>query len=130
MLTHLIDEKRFSFHYFLNCLSYIKEFVHGDFGRTKPNLTSLLGADCDILELDVQVSATSYQLVLERYRIVLLALVSYRFMLRHVVIIIVIIIVSKLQISVACYQNSNILNKSENATLQLSIFYEKVLDKK
>ena len=34
---------------------YIKEFVHGDFGRTKPNLTELLSVDCDILELDVQV---------------------------------------------------------------------------
>ena len=53
-------KKKLSFYDFLNCLSYIKEFVHGDFGRTKPNLTSLLGADCDILELDVQVSATSF----------------------------------------------------------------------
>ena len=35
--------------------SYIKEFVHGDFGRTKPNMTELTGVECDILELDVQV---------------------------------------------------------------------------
>uniref|UniRef100_A0A3P9L2Z0 tRNA pseudouridine(55) synthase n=1 Tax=Oryzias latipes TaxID=8090 RepID=A0A3P9L2Z0_ORYLA len=33
---------------------YIKEFVHGDFGRTKPNLCELLKTDTDILELDVE----------------------------------------------------------------------------
>lgn len=34
---------------------YIKEFVHGDLGRTKPNLASLLHWDeleCDIVLLD------------------------------------------------------------------------------
>lgn len=36
--------------------SYIKEFVHGDFGRTKPNIGSLLNRTADILELDVEVS--------------------------------------------------------------------------
>lgn len=37
--------------------TYIKEFVHGDFGRTKPSLGSLL-TDCetDLVELDVLVS--------------------------------------------------------------------------
>lgn len=35
--------------------SYIKEFVHGDFGRTKPNLCDLLKSETDILELDVEV---------------------------------------------------------------------------
>lgn len=35
---------------------YIKEFVHGDFGRTKPNMCELLKTDTDILELDVEVS--------------------------------------------------------------------------
>ncbi|XP_029019592.1 putative tRNA pseudouridine synthase Pus10 isoform X2 [Betta splendens] len=34
--------------------TYIKEFVHGDFGRTKPNLSQLLKTDTDILELDVE----------------------------------------------------------------------------
>ncbi|XP_061771774.1 putative tRNA pseudouridine synthase Pus10 isoform X2 [Nerophis ophidion] len=34
--------------------TYIKEFVHGDFGRTKPNLCQLLHTDTDILELDVE----------------------------------------------------------------------------
>lgn len=33
--------------------TYIKEFVHGDLGRTVPNVGSLLGAECDILQLDV-----------------------------------------------------------------------------
>ena len=36
----------------------MKEFVHGDFGRTQPNLGTMLGADCDILTLDVTVSAS------------------------------------------------------------------------
>jgi tRNA pseudouridine synthase 10 len=37
--------------------TYIKEFVHGDFGRTEPNLSSLLGdCDTDLMELDVLVS--------------------------------------------------------------------------
>lgn len=37
--------------------TYIKEFVHGDFGRTQPNLASLLGdCDTDLMELDVMVS--------------------------------------------------------------------------
>lgn len=36
--------------------TYVKEFVHGDFGRTKPNLTTILNRFVDILELDVLVS--------------------------------------------------------------------------
>lgn len=35
--------------------SYVKEFVHGDFGRTKPNLGNLLNSETDILQLDVEV---------------------------------------------------------------------------
>lgn len=37
--------------------TYVKEFVHGDFGRTRPSLSDLLGVKCgevDILELDVE----------------------------------------------------------------------------
>ncbi|XP_012677961.2 putative tRNA pseudouridine synthase Pus10 [Clupea harengus] len=34
--------------------TYIKEFVHGDFGRTKPNLGELMKTEVDILELDVE----------------------------------------------------------------------------
>ncbi|XP_078448203.1 pseudouridine synthase family protein [Wolffia australiana] len=33
--------------------TYIKEFVHGDFGRTHPNMGSLLGCRAEILQLDV-----------------------------------------------------------------------------
>lgn len=33
--------------------TYIKEFVHGDRGRTVPSLGSLLGCEADILQLDV-----------------------------------------------------------------------------
>ncbi|KAG7197032.1 hypothetical protein KM043_017564 [Ampulex compressa] len=33
--------------------TYVKEFVHGDFGRTKPSLCDLLNADVDIVALDV-----------------------------------------------------------------------------
>jgi tRNA pseudouridine synthase 10 len=33
--------------------TYIKEFVHGDNGRTLPNVGRLLGCDADILQLDV-----------------------------------------------------------------------------
>ena len=33
--------------------TYIKEFVHGDFGRTNPNLGSILNCNTDILQLDV-----------------------------------------------------------------------------
>lgn len=40
--------------------SYIKEFVHGDFGRTKPNIGSLLNRTADILELDVEVSSSLF----------------------------------------------------------------------
>lgn len=33
--------------------TYIKEFVHGDRGRTQPNLGSLLSCQADIIQLDV-----------------------------------------------------------------------------
>ena len=32
---------------------YIKEFVHGEMGRTNPSLASILGARCDFISLDV-----------------------------------------------------------------------------
>ena len=34
--------------------TYIKEFVHGDFGRTQPNLRQLMKQEVDILLLDVE----------------------------------------------------------------------------
>lgn len=33
--------------------TYIKEFIHGDLGRTKPNFASLIDSSADILQLDV-----------------------------------------------------------------------------
>ncbi|CAN9493108.1 unnamed protein product [Ophioblennius macclurei] len=49
---------RDSHHFYLGLKTqagtYIKEFVHGDFGRTTPNLCQLLSTDTDILELDVE----------------------------------------------------------------------------
>jgi len=33
--------------------TYIKEFVHGDLGRTTPNIGSILNCEADILQLDV-----------------------------------------------------------------------------
>ncbi|KAL3340759.1 hypothetical protein AABB24_029071 [Solanum stoloniferum] len=33
--------------------TYIKEFVHGDFGRTQPSIGSILGCRTEILQLDV-----------------------------------------------------------------------------
>ena len=33
--------------------TYIKEFVHGDLNRTRPNIGSLLGCEADIVQLDV-----------------------------------------------------------------------------
>ena len=37
--------------------TYVKELVHGDLGRTVPNLSSILGCEVDILALDVMVRA-------------------------------------------------------------------------
>jgi len=34
--------------------TYVKELVHGDFSRTRPNLQTLLGCETDILALDVE----------------------------------------------------------------------------
>lgn len=33
--------------------TYIKELMHGDEGRTKPNVAELLGVPCEVVELDV-----------------------------------------------------------------------------
>ncbi|XP_053568618.1 LOW QUALITY PROTEIN: tRNA pseudouridine synthase Pus10 [Bombina bombina] len=46
MKTEYVDEH----HYF----HYIKEFAHGDFGRTNPNIGSIMKTTADILELDVE----------------------------------------------------------------------------
>jgi tRNA pseudouridine synthase 10 len=33
--------------------TYVKEFVHGDQGRTRPSLSELLGVACEVKALDV-----------------------------------------------------------------------------
>ncbi|XP_046370140.2 tRNA pseudouridine synthase Pus10-like [Haliotis rufescens] len=58
-VIHNMHAEKVNKHHFRLYLStqagtYIKEFVHGDFGRTTPNLSILLGVECDILELDVE----------------------------------------------------------------------------
>ena len=40
--------------------TYVKEFVNGDFGRTNPNLCSILNCDVDIIALDVEVRKYQY----------------------------------------------------------------------
>lgn len=33
--------------------TYVKEFVHGDFGRTTPSIGDIIGSEVDIIALDV-----------------------------------------------------------------------------
>ncbi|CAH7003915.1 Pus10 [Phodopus roborovskii] len=54
METHYLDEHHFRLNLKTQAGTYIKEFVHGDFGRTKPNIGSLMNVTADILELDVE----------------------------------------------------------------------------
>ncbi|XP_047378236.1 tRNA pseudouridine synthase Pus10 isoform X2 [Sciurus carolinensis] len=54
METHYVDEHHFRLYLKTQAGTYIKEFVHGDFGRTKPNIGSLMNVTADILELDVE----------------------------------------------------------------------------
>ncbi|KAK5865437.1 hypothetical protein PBY51_019707 [Eleginops maclovinus] len=54
MSTRFLDSHHFYLGMKTQAGTYIKEFVHGDFGRTKPNLCELLNTDTDILELDVE----------------------------------------------------------------------------
>ena len=50
----LLDEHHFRLQLATQAGTYIKEFVHGDLGRTQPDLGQLLeGRPCDILSLDV-----------------------------------------------------------------------------
>lgn len=48
------DSKAFVLNMATQAGTYVKEFVHGDFGRTTPSLRDLLEADVDILALDVK----------------------------------------------------------------------------
>lgn len=54
MSAEFLDHHHFYLRLTTQAGTYIKEFVHGDFGRTKPNLGELLQTEADILELDVE----------------------------------------------------------------------------
>ncbi|NP_001085415.1 tRNA pseudouridine synthase Pus10 [Xenopus laevis] len=54
MRTEYVDEHHFRLYLKTQAGTYIKEFVHGDFGRTKPNVGSIMETNADILELDVE----------------------------------------------------------------------------
>jgi len=57
----VIDSYHFRLRLTTQAGAYVKEFVHGDFGRTKPNLTIILDRFVDILELDVLVWNSSFR---------------------------------------------------------------------
>jgi tRNA U54 and U55 pseudouridine synthase Pus10 len=53
LTTEWVSEHIFLLHVLASAGTYIKEFVHGDSGRTKPSISSLLDGPADILQLDV-----------------------------------------------------------------------------
>jgi tRNA pseudouridine(54/55) synthase len=50
----IIDDHYFRLHISTDAGTYVKEFVHGDLGRTEPSVASLLGCPTDILDLDCE----------------------------------------------------------------------------
>lgn len=54
MKAHPVDQHFFKLHLTTQAGTYIKEFVHGDLGRTVPNLGKILGCQVDIIALDVE----------------------------------------------------------------------------
>jgi tRNA U54 and U55 pseudouridine synthase Pus10 len=53
-VAEVIDGHRFRLRLSTDAGTYVKEFVHGDLGRTVPSISSLLGCKTDILELDCE----------------------------------------------------------------------------
>ena len=51
--TEGLTNNMFKLHLVTSAGTYVKEFVHSDFSRTRPSIQSLLGVDTDILALDV-----------------------------------------------------------------------------
>lgn len=51
--AEFINPHYFVLHLVTSAGAYVKEFVHGDLGRTVPSIGSLLGTEADILQLDV-----------------------------------------------------------------------------
>ncbi|XP_034998422.1 putative tRNA pseudouridine synthase Pus10 isoform X2 [Hippoglossus stenolepis] len=68
MNARFLDPHHFHLELKTQAGTYIKEFVHGDFGRTKPNLCELLQTDTDILELDVEGRGVSSIVTLMTHR--------------------------------------------------------------
>jgi tRNA pseudouridine synthase 10 len=58
--AELIDDHHFKINMTTQAGTYVKEFVHGDLGRTEPSLCTILNKECDILELDVEVYISKY----------------------------------------------------------------------
>ena len=54
MNTQYINEQHFLLHLCTSAGTYVKEFVHSDFGRTVPNLCSILKQQVEIITLDVE----------------------------------------------------------------------------
>lgn len=50
----MIDKHHFRLNLCTDAGTYVKEFCHGDLGRTIPSVSSLLGCKTDILELDCE----------------------------------------------------------------------------
>ena len=50
----LLNDHYMILHLTTSAGTYVKEFVHGDLGRTVPNLGELLQCDADIIQLDVE----------------------------------------------------------------------------
>ena len=46
------DEHWFELYISTSAGTYVKEFVHGDMGRTRPSVSSILGCKTDIVQLD------------------------------------------------------------------------------
>jgi tRNA pseudouridine synthase 10 len=49
----IINEHFFQLRLVTSGGTYVKEFVHSDFNRTKPSIAEILGSRADILQLDV-----------------------------------------------------------------------------
>lgn len=52
--AEILSNNLFKLHLTTQAGTYIKEFVHSDFGRTTPSLGEILGSECDIINLDVE----------------------------------------------------------------------------
>jgi tRNA pseudouridine synthase 10 len=49
IMSEYINPHYFVLHFLASAGTYIKEFVHGDLGRTVPSIGSLLDSEADIL---------------------------------------------------------------------------------